>query len=223
MNRLEELRALNPQIHIYSVEDPEFLRYGRVIDEDTTEMCEMVKKSVEMPETGGRYLAALEPIDTMDKAEEYRRKYVAQMDEQWGLVWGKNSTMNALEWHTCNEFNIGVTDLVLILAKRCDMVNNTLDSSLVKAFYVPEGVMIEVYSDTMHFTPCRAGEEGFMSVVGLQRGTTLPLDEDPEKSPLMMSRNKWMICHEESEVQRARGAVPGIYGVNWEITPIPAK
>ena len=70
MNRIEELRALNPQLPIYSVCDPEFLRYGRVIDEDTAEMCEMVVKTAEMPEKGVRYVPALESIDTMDKGEQ---------------------------------------------------------------------------------------------------------------------------------------------------------
>ena len=223
MNRLEELRALNPSLKIYSVEDPEFLRYGRVIDEDTSEMCEMVLKTAEMPEKGARYVPALESIDTMDKGDEYRMKYAGQLDEQWGLCWGFNSSMNALEWHTCNEFNIGVTDLVLLLAKRGDIADGKLDSSLVKAFYLPKGVMVEVYSDSLHFTPCMAGEEGFSCVVGLQRGTNTAVEDVPGKDPLLTAKNKWLICHESLEGMIARGVVPGIYGENWVVNPIPCK
>ncbi|MBR6322022.1 MAG: DUF4867 family protein [Lachnospiraceae bacterium] len=220
MSRLEELQAKNPQIKIYSVLDDEFLPYGAVIDADVAAMSEMVKKAAPIPEQGSRYVTALKEIDEMPEAKKYNELYCGQLDEQWGLCWGHNSLLNALEWHTCNEFNIGVSDLVLLLAKRGEIdKEGRLDSAKVKAFYLPEGVMIEVFSDTMHFAPCEVSKDGFWCVVGLQRGTNERLDPDMEKTPLLLSKNKWLIAHESSKMAEF-GCFAGIYGENWEIRTI---
>ena len=220
MSRLEELQKKNPQIRIYSVHDEEFLRYGRVVPVDTAEMCEMVLRTTEMPEKGSRYVTFLESIDTMPKADEYRALLCGQLDEQWGLCWGHNSFMNALEWHTCNEFNIGVTDLVLLLAKRGDLRDGRLDAAKVKAFYLPKGDMVEVFSDSLHFAPCEVSKDGFSCVVGLQRGTNEAVDPDLPKDPLVTAKNKWLICHESLTGMIEGGVVPGIFGENWEIHTI---
>lgn len=221
MSRLEELQKVNPQIEIISVCDDAFKAYGRVVDVDATEMIEMVKKSAPMPEKGSRYVPALEAIDTMPLAQEFRETLCGQLDEQWGLCWGFNSSMNALEWHTCNEFNVGVTDLVLLLAKRGEIGNDgKLDSAKVKAFYLPEGVTIEVYSDTLHFAPCMIDKNGFSCVVGLQRGTNTEIDPAMKKDPLVTAKNKWLLAHEDMKVMVEHGCFPGIYGENWTINTI---
>ena len=220
MSRLEELQAKNPQIKIYSVLDDELRGYGAVIDADVAAMAEMVKKAAPIPEQGSRYVTALKEIDEMPEAKKYNELYCGQLDEQWGLCWGHNSFLNALEWHTCNEFNIGVSDLVLLLAKRGEIdKEGKLDANKVKAFYLPEGVMIEVFSDTLHFAPCEVSKDGFWCVVGLQRGTNERLDPDMEKAPLLLAQNKWLIAHEKSRMAEM-GCFGGIYGGNWEIKPI---
>ncbi len=221
MSRLEELQKVNPQIEIKCVCDDSFLAYGRVVDVDPAEMIEMVKKSAPIPETGSKYVPALEAIDTMPLAQEYNETLCGQLDEQWGLCWGHSSTMNALEWHTCNEFNVGVTDLVLLLAKRGDLnKEGKLDSAKVKAFYLPEGKMIEVYSDTLHFCPCEVSKSGFSCVVGLQRGTNTDIDPEMKKDPLVTAKNKWLIAHEDMKGMVEHGCFPGIFGENWTIKTI---
>ncbi len=53
---LEQLKSLNPNISIYSVESPEFTPYGQVITTlDVTELIQEAKK-IEMPETGSVYV-----------------------------------------------------------------------------------------------------------------------------------------------------------------------
>lgn len=221
MSRLEELRKKNPHIAIYSVLDDEFKPYGAVIDADVAAISEMTKKAAPMPEQGSRYVTALKEIDEMPEAQEYRELYCGQMDEQWGLCWGHNSFMNGLEWHTCDEFNIGVSDLVLLLAKRGDLdKDGRLDANLVKAFYVPEGVMIQVYSDSMHLAPCEVSKDGFWCIVGLQRGTNERLDPDMKHEPKCIAKNKWLIAHEDNKGMVERGLFAGIYGENWEIKTI---
>ena len=221
MSRLEELQKKNPQIRIYSVLEDEFRPYGAVIDADVQAMSEMTKKACPIPEEGSRYMTAIPEIDEMPEAEIYNQLYCGQLDEQWGCCWGHNSFLNALEWHTCNEFNIGVSDLVLLLAKRCDIdKEGRLDAEKVKAFYLPEGVMIEVYSDTLHFAPCEVSKDGFWCVVGLQRGTNEKIDPEMKKDRLLTAKNKWLIAHEGNTRMVENGAFPGIYGENWKINTI---
>lgn len=221
MSRLEELQKVNPELDIKSVLDPSFARYGRVVSIDATEMIEMVKKTTEIPtEEVCNYVPWLDSIDTMPKADEFRQILCGQLDEEWGLCWGHNNLLNGLEWHTCNEFNIGVTDLVLLLAKRCEVVDNKLDTAKVVAYYLPQGVTIEVYSDTLHYAPCEVSKDGFSCVVGLQRGTNTDLDKDAPHDPLVTAKNKWLICHPDVENLVSAGTVVGLYGKNLEVKTI---
>ena len=215
---LEALQKDNPHIQIHSVHEAVFASYGRFIEEDTTEICAAAEK-LPFPEEGSRYVAAEDSLEATEFAKRLREEYCGQLDEQVGICYGHSNRLNALEWHTCNEFNVAVRPLVLLLAKRGDMdEKGRLDAAKVKAFYLAQGEMIEVYSDTLHFCPCEVTTDGFSSIVGLQRDTNLPLQD--RKQELLWARNKWLIAHEDNALLVARGAVPGIYGENWTIYPV---
>ena len=215
---LEALQKANPHIQIHSVHEAVFASYGRFIEEDTTEICAAAEK-LPFPEEGSRYMAAEASLEATEFAKRLREEYCGQLDEQVGICYGHSNRLNALEWHTCNEFNVAVRPLVLLLAKRGDMdEKGRLDAAKVKAFYLAQGEMIEVYSDTLHFCPCEVTTDGFSSIVGLQRDTNLPLQD--RKQELLWARNKWLIAHEDNASLVARGAVPGIYGENWTIYPV---
>ena len=215
---LEALQKANPHIQIHSVHEAVFASYGRFIEEDTTEICAAAEK-LPFPEEGSRYMAAEASLEATEFAKRLREEYCGQLDEQVGICYGHSNRLNALEWHTCNEFNVAVRPLVLLLAKRGDMdEKGRLDAVKVKAFYLAQGEMIEVYSDTLHFCPCEVTTDGFSSIVGLQRDTNLPLQD--RKQELLWARNKWLIAHEDNAPLVARGAVPGIYGENWTINPV---
>lgn len=221
MSNLEQLRKANPHIQIYSIHDSRFRAYGKVLSENTELFCKTAESAVDFPAEGSRYMAAVEALDTLPDSDRLRALYCGQLDEQIGLCWGHSSKLNALEWHTCSEFNIAVRELVLLLAKRKDIdENGRLDSSKVCAFYLEQGAMVEVFADTLHFCPCEVSKKGFSCIVGLQRGTNTPLDAGLEKSPLLWAKNKWLIGHEANTGLIDRGAFPGIYGENWEIHTI---
>ncbi len=220
MTNLEALRLANPQMPIHTIYEDAFRRYGRVIREDTAAFCAMAEKSVPFPQEGSRYQAAIPELDTMPEAEAFRQVHCGGLDEQIGLCWGHSNQLNALEWHICNEFNIAVRELVLLLAKREDLdADGRLDSAKVQAFYLAPGEFIEVYSDTLHFCPCEVTDAGFSCIVGLQRGTNLPLEESQKKDKLWAA-NKWLLGHQDNTSLIARGAFPGIYGENWKIQPV---
>lgn len=220
MDKLRALQEANPHIRIVSVQDPAFRRYGRVIREDTAAFC-AAAETLPFPEEGSRYTASVPELEDLPETEVFRQRHCGQLDEQMGLCWGHSNQLNALEWHTCNEFNIAVRELVLLLAKREDLDDDgRLNAEKVRAFYLSRGEMIEVYSDTLHFCPCEVTKEGFSCVVGLQRGTNLPLDPGQPRDKCLWAANKWLLGHQDNASLMARGAFAGIYGENWEIHPI---
>ena len=219
MDKLIKLNDANPHIKIYSVCDKEFSRYGRVISLDTTAFCETAEATVEFPSEGSKYLASVKKLESLSQAAVFKEEFCGQLDEQIGICLGHSSQLNALEWHTCNEFNIAVREMVLLLAKRSDMDSNyRLDANKIKAFYLPQGESVEIFADTLHFCPCEVTKDGFSCIVGLQRGTNLPLEN--RKQGLLWAKNKWLIAHEDNTSLVQRGGYPGIYGENWIIKPI---
>lgn len=219
MDTLTALNQANPHIPIHSVHDAAFLSYGRVISADTAAFCTAAETAVEFPTEGSKYLASVPELESLPEATAMKETFCGQLDEQLGLCLGHSNQLNALEWHTCNEFNIAVRELVLLLAKRSDMdENNRLDANNIKAFYLAQGDMVEIYADTLHFCPCEVTKDGFSCIVGLQRGTNLPLEN--QKQGLLWAKNKWLLAHEANASLVQRGGYPGIYGENWVIYPV---
>lgn len=224
MTRLELLQQANPHLPIHSVHDPAFTPYGRLIgDFGTTGLTAATRAAAAMPAAGSRYLPVLECLDTHPDAAALRDLYWGQLDAQIGLCWGHAGRLSALEWHASSEINIGVTDLVLLLADRREMRGGWLDSSCVEAFYLDEGEIIEMYATTLHFCPCQVDERGFSCIVALPRGTNTPLDPAVHTAPFLWAKNKWLAAHEDNAQLLRRGATAGIRGTNWTLVPIKEK
>lgn len=212
----EKLCKFNNDIRIYSVNDPEFLSYGKVLDGyDVSEVISECSK-IEMPDTGSAYRLSIPELEGIEVTRKIINDCFGQMDIQVGLCWGHNKFLNALEYHKSSEINIAVTPFVLLLAKVYEMDGTRLDSKNVKGFFVDKGQVVEVYGTSMHFCPCEAGGEGFSSVVMLHKGTNDLLDAET-KDPLLFKKNKWLICHEKNNALIERKAYPGLYGQNFEI------
>jgi hypothetical protein len=210
------IKDLNKDIEVYSVYEPEFARFGRVLyGFDTTEIIEAAK-SKEMPEEGSVYEASTEIFENLPIAGEIAYKCFGEMPTQIGYCYGHSNFLNGLEWHTSSEINIATTDLVLILGDVRDLVDNKIDSSKTIAFFVKKGTIIEVYATTLHFCPCEVKKSGFGSVVALPKGTNLPLETESDDK-LLFRKNKWIIAHNDNEGLIARGVKKGISGKNIEI------
>ena len=211
----EEIKKLNPDVRFYRVTDKEFKKYGRVLDFDFSEIVSEAEK-IAMPEKGVMYRAGIEELENTACYSRVERVLYGELPVEIGCCWGDNSTMNALEWHTCSEVNVAVTPTILILGKREDIDGGRYDSALVEAFYLEKGEAVEVYATTLHYTPCKAEESGFMTIVILQKGTNLPLDK-PSDMPFLRAKNKWLIGHVDNQGLKDSGATLGIYGENWTI------
>ena len=216
INMLSELKKLNPNIPMYDIYSTEFSMYGRVIDNiDTSEIIKVAKK-IQSPKSGSSYVPSQPEFEELSVASDLQNKLFGEIPTETGYCWGHNSFLNALEWHTSSEINIAVTPLVLILGTRFDLKDNKLDCSKLKAFFVPEGAIIEVYATSLHFCPCEVKKEGFGCVVVLPDGTNTQLVLKP-KDKYLFRKNKWLIAHNDNANLISRGAVPGISGENLKI------
>ena len=215
MSKLEELRIKNPGLRFYSINDPEFARYGCVLKQDYSTIADAARK-LEFPAEGSKYMPSVESFEALPIRAMIKEELFGELEVQLGNCWGYNSYLNALEWHKNSEINVAATDLVLLLAKLDDIEDGKLDSKKVVAFYVAEGEAIEVYADTLHFCPCQVADTGFNCVVVLPAGTNTNLDNKPEDK-LLFRKNKWIFCHENNEGLKAKGVVPAIFGENYRV------
>ncbi len=205
-------------MEIKKVTDPAFKAYGKVIEGyDCQELLRVMEKTP-LPEDV-IYVASVEELEALSVAKDMERNLYGQMPIQVGYCNGHNKKLNALEYHRNSEINVAVTDLVLLLGRQQDIQeDNTYDTSLVEAFLVPKGTVIEVYATTLHYAPCHVEEGGFRCVVVLPKDTNTDMEEIREIFPedkLLFAKNKWLIGHEEGGLPE--NAWIGLKGENVSI------
>ena len=216
---LEMLREKNPILPLFSVTDPEFRRYGRVLAGDTAEL-EKALDSVAIPESGNRYEASLPVLEEVALMHDMKRVVFGDMPIEAGYCNGRGATMNAMEYHKCSEVNFSTTGAVLLLALPEQLDDGKLNSADIVGFYLPAGVLVEVFPLVLHYAPCRITEDGFRCLVILEKGTNEALPsvntaaEGEEK--LLWMRNKWLTCHPDSS-EKEKGAFAGIFGENLTV------
>ncbi|NME84314.1 DUF4867 family protein [Clostridium sp. SM-530-WT-3G] len=202
---------------IFSVNDNEFRKYGRVIKNYEFKSILNKMKNIECPEEVV-YEASVKTLEDTEDMKVLSNEVYGGMPIQIGYCNGHNNKLNALEYHRDSEINIAATDLILLLGFKQDISDDfKYDSSKIQAFLVPEGTAIEVYATTLHYAPCNANENGFKCVVVLPKGTNTEIDYSFSKegeNELLFARNKWLIAHKDANISNA---VNGINGINIEL------
>ena len=204
---------------VYSVYDPEFKEYGRVIKGyDTAELMAGLAKTP-CPE-GTIYIASDPELEKLPIYKDFCDALWGGLPVQIGYCNGHNSKMNALEYHRNSELNLPDEDIILLLARQQDITeDDTLDSATVKAFRVPKNVLVEVYATSLHYAPCHTSEKGFRCIVVLPKGTNEDLEVKPAvadgEEKMLAAKNKWLIGHPEGGL--AEGSWIGITGENIEV------
>lgn len=213
---------------IYSVDSPEFVPYGRVVNNiDFTELVEALKKT---PVTDGVvYEPSVPELEATGAKKLLSTITYGEMPIQIGFCNGHNNKLNALEYHRDSEINVAATDAILLLGLKSEVeADFTYDTAKVKAFLVPEGTAVEVYATTLHYAPCGVDGKGFQVAIVLPLGTNYPLqkahvgtaggkapvmsDGVPNEDALLTAVNKWLIGHEEGGLDG--NAFLGLKGVN---------
>ena len=207
-------------MRVYSVFDPEFKPYGKVLEGyDTRELLEAMNE-IALPEAGTAYEPGIESLERCGIFKELENRFYGGLPTQLGMCWGRNTKLNCLEYHRDSEVNIGTVDFVLLLARQDEIEDGVLDTEKVKAFRVPAGAAVEVYATTLHFAPCQIpGEDGFRVAVALPEGTNTekPTGEPgSEEDRWLWARNKWLLAHPDTK-QAKEGAHIGLRGVNLDL------
>ena len=208
-------------MHIYSVFDPEFKPYGKVLaGYDTTALLKTMA-AIPLPESGTAYEPGIPALEAADIFPELRDRAYGGMPIQLGMCWGHNRKLNCLEYHRDSEVNIGTEDFILLLARQEEIGEGLqLDTEKVKAFQAPAGAVVEVYATTLHYAPCHVdAAKGFRVAVALPLGTNTAKPALEEKDPedkLLRARNKWLLAHGDAP-EAADGAWVGLRGVNIDL------
>lgn len=205
---------------IYSVHDEEFFNYGQVLEGYDTKGLIAAMNAIPLPAEGVDYKPAIPELEKEPIYNELKDKAYGGMPLELGMCWGHNTKLNCLEYHRDSEINIGTEDFVLLLAKREEIKDGKLDTSLVKAFKVPAGTVVEVYATALHYAPCHTdADKGFRVAVGLPLGTNTDYriaDPVNDEDKLLWARNKWLIAHKDAS-EAADGAYVGLVGDNIDI------
>lgn len=213
---LERLQEKNKGLSLYSVTDPAFRRYGRILNAETEELAATLA-AMPIPEQGNSYRASVPELEAVPLMNMLQRVTFGDMAIQAGYCNGNGFKLNALEYHKCSEVNFSTTGLVLLLALPEQLDDGKLNSADVVGFYLPAGVLVEIFPLVLHFAPCRISEEGFRCLVVLEKGTNEALESvntaAPGEEKLLWMRNKWLTCHPDSP-QKEKGAFVGIHGEN---------
>ena len=221
MEMLDFLREKNPNLPLYSVHDPAFAPYGRMLPiVDPASLRAAMEKTV-IPGTGNSYVASDPILEATADVRRLADTVYGGMAVQAGCCNGHGFTLNAEEYHKCSEVNYSTTGLVLLLALPGDIHDRHLDASAVVGFYLPPEVMVEIHPLVLHFAPCRVRPEGFTCLVVLTEGTNGPLPHVDPSAPgeagLLWMRNKWLLCHQDSP-QAQKGAFVGVTGENLKLS-----
>lgn len=220
MDLLEKLKEANPELPLYSVWDPAFSAYGRVLALGDCAALASALEQTAIPAEGNCYQASVPALEATPEAAAICRTVFGEAEIEAGFCNGRGFTLNALEYHKSSEVNFTTRGLVLLLALPERLHDGKLDSADVVGFYLPAMVPVEIFPQVLHFAPCRVQESGFNCLVVLPKGTNSPLSrvdtgaEGEEK--LLWMKNKWMTCHPDSP-QAQKGAFQGITGENLQL------
>jgi len=219
---LENLRVKNPHIQIHSVYDPEFNRFGEVLDvSEFGDLIRYLELHTTVPNVGNEYVPHRAELGDIVSDISVIHNTFGRVPLEYGYVNGNNSKLNALEFHKSSEINVCVTPLVLLLAHIEDIDDSIFHSSKVTAFYIPKNTAIEVYSTTLHFSPCKVIDSGFKCAVILPYGTNMEFvsakGNQGKYSKFLFKTNKWLLNHPENTRMVELNAISAIHGENIEI------
>ncbi len=208
---------------IYSVNDPEFKPYGRVVTGLEAAKAEILAALATTPLPAATdYVAEDERLQELPAAVEVSEHLFGGMPCQLGWCNGHNTYLNCLEYHRDSEFNLGTEDFVLLLARMEDIEDGKLDTAKVKAFRVPAGTLVEVTprpctTRPAMSMPTRASACWSRCLKTKGTNTAKPgIQNNGGDDPLLWACNKWLLAHAESAEAKA-GAYVGLVGENLHI------
>ncbi len=205
-------------MQVKEISKENFLQYGRILTKEYN-VAELIEKMKEFSVPNGvEYIPSVECLENCNEGKLLMRGFGGELPMQIGYCIGYNKKLNALEYHRSSEVNIAATDLILMLGKQADVEENYFyDTSKVETFFIPKGMVVELFATTLHYAPCNVFDSEFKALVLLPRGTNNVLtiqEQDVKEDALLQAKNKWLLAHEEAGID---GAYIGLTGDNLEL------
>ena len=196
-------------MQILDVDSPDFLPYGRVLKKiDSRDFAVCLALQTVPDEI--LYVPSDPRLEALPLSEVIRWSVFGGLPLQAGFCVGKNRHLNALEYHACAEVNVAATDLILLLGHRYDMtMDGKYPTEKVQAFFLPEGMAVELYSSTLHFAPCGTELDGtFKAAILLPAGVNGPL-MGKQKRDALCGISKWVLKHADYAGEGLADALQG--------------
>ncbi|MGB3161019.1 MAG: DUF4867 family protein [Carnobacterium sp.] len=223
MEKLEAVRKVNPTYTIHDVTSREFKAYGTILKGyDDAAIREYAKKEIVIPKEGNSYSPSNDELEKFDIIKKIEADVYAGLPVEAGKCAGNNTAFSAYEYHQGSEVNIVLTDVLMVLGKREQAVRGIFNAQEnAKIFYVPAGTIIEIYSSTLHYSPCIVDKTGFKVIVILIKGSNEPFEEIFEsKNKEIVKKNKFQLVHETRTDKIAEGIEVGLIGELITLNPI---
>lgn len=195
-----------------TTQDPSFKTYGRTITEyDFSNMVITMeeKKLIATPKEGNQYLASVPAIEALPEFDWVQKNIFAGLPIQFGSGAGHNKAIIAIEFHQGSEVIVALTDAILVVGHRYDIVDNTYDATLMESFLLEKGTAIELFSTTLHYSPIETNGDGYQQAIALIKGTNTPLTTEVD-NPLVKVTNKFMLVHPSRTDKIAAGFQVGL-------------
>lgn len=223
METLDKIRNVNKEYIFYDINSPEFKAYGNVLrGYDLTAIKEYADKHVTIPGEGNIYSPTNSELENFEIIKEIEADVYAGLPVEAGECAGNNTSFSAYEYHQGSEVNLVMTDIVMVLGKREQIVDGIFNAQeYAKLFYVPAGTVIEMYSTTLHYSPCVVHKSGFKVIVILIKGSNQPLENNfKSKNEQIIKKNKFQLVHETRKDKIEQGIKVGLTGNLIEVRPI---
>lgn len=220
---LQALRQANPDRNIQTLVSPEFARYGVVYTGyNLTEINAYMDGVITIPTEKNIYNTTNEELEVLPEIQKIGADIYAGMPIQAGECAGQSTSLTAVEYHQGSEVNIFQTDVVMVLGKRSDFVAGEFAADKkAKLFFVPRGSVVEFFSDTLHYSPCKVHPAGFKFIVMVLKGTNEALSSNfKSKNPMIVKQNKFQVVHAVRQDKIEQGAKIGVTGELVTVTPL---
>ncbi|MCR5078472.1 MAG: DUF4867 family protein [Bacilli bacterium] len=188
--------------------------YGYFLPGDYRELLDYLS-STPIPKEGNLYVRDDERMHGLQGFRYLEEKVFGLSKMESGYCNGNNKKLNCLEYHSCPEANLAVSDCILLLGLPSDIVDGKIDSKKLIAMRIKAGECFVLNPYVLHFSPCMDHDVPFQTGVFLLDKTNEDLEEKPS-DPTLWKRNKWLYAHKESK-QASMGAYIGIEGDNIEV------
>lgn len=221
MNIIDKLNEKN-DIEILPITDKSFASFGRILDSKYfKDAIEYLDNNTDVPDSGNNYVAHADLLEEAIESKDVYNDVFGGIKLQYGYVNGHNQLLNSLEYHKSSEINIAASSLVIMVGHYKDIKMLKYNTKNVKAYFVPEGTVIEFYPFTLHFSPCEVLETGFKCGVILPYHTNVDFVKanklNHDEDQLLFKTNKWILSHQNHTRFIDLGVVGRLEGTNYKI------